>query len=149
LQSNGVIGYYKNNEKGWNYIAFNRKSVKDLIHHGAGADKVAVLEVVPELINNGIFLETNAKNDYGLDSHIFAAKATIDGVPYAISYAIRQDNNGRRYYDHSLTKMEALDSLNTSTNMDVHRTRASTSPAAVHPVGKEPLSNILKKHLRY
>jgi hypothetical protein len=49
---------------------------------GGRDGKVALLEIVPELIKNGIFLETTSANDFGLDSHIFASKATIDGMLY-------------------------------------------------------------------
>jgi len=111
LQSKGVIGSYKNDYTGMDNIAVNRSSVKDVKNHKAGAGKLALLEIVPDLIRDGIFLETIPKNDHKLVSHIFAAKATIDGVSYAISYVIREDQNGRRYYDHSLAKIEALDHI--------------------------------------
>ena len=176
LQSKGVIGKYTNYETGWDNITVNRSSVKSVTHHGAGIGKIALLEAVPDLIKNGIYLETNPKNDYDLVSHIFAGKATIDGVPYAVSYIVREDGSGRRYYDHSLIKIEALDHINgqapTLTNKNVHQIRAHISPAGGHlaseesitdrkgqgntaqttrpttnPIGEESTVNILKKHL--
>ena len=176
LLSKGVIGKYTNDETGWDNIIVNKSSVKSVTHHGAGIGKIALLETVPDLIKNGIYLETNPKNDYDLVSHIFAGKATIDGVPYAVSYIVREDGSGRRYYDHSLIKIEALDRIDgqapTLTNKNVHQIRAHISPAGGHlageesitdekaknsgsqtartsakPIGEESTVNILKKHL--
>jgi hypothetical protein len=151
LQSKGVIGKYKNDETGWDNIAVNRASVKSVVHHDAGAGKVALLEAVPKLIKTGIFLETKQKNEQGLVSHIFAGKAIIDGVQYAVSYVVREDMNGRRYYDHSLTNIEALDRIDsqapTGTDETATRNSAQTTRPDANPTGKISLSNILKKHL--
>ena len=111
LKSMGVLGQYKNDETGWDNIAVCRTSVKSVVHHGAGVGKIALLEAAPALIKNGVYLETNPKNDQRLTSHIFAGKATIDGTQYAVSFVVREDQNGRRYYDHSLTKIETLDRI--------------------------------------
>ena len=152
LQSKGVIGQYKNNETEWDNIAVSRSSVKGVIHHYAGIGKITLLEATPDLIKNGIFLETNPKNDNGLISHIFADKATVDGVPYAVSYVVREDKNGRRHYDHSLTKIEALDRIDDQALMQ-YTDRKSTGtqhqltwPSA-QPAGEESTVNILKNKL--
>jgi len=151
LQSKGVIGKYTNYETGWDNIIVNRSSVKSVTHHGAGYGKVALLEAVPDLIRNGVFLETNPKNDDGLISHIFAGKATVDGTAYAVSYIVREDYNGRRYYDHSLTKIEALDRIDGQapaiTDRKGQGNTAQTTRPATNPIGEESTVNILKKHL--
>jgi len=153
LKSKNVLGKsYKNNDTGMDNIVINERSVRNVVHHGAGAGKVALLEAVPDLIKNGIFLETNPKNDNGLISHIFAAKATIDGEDYAISYVVREDVNGRRYYDHSLTKIEALDRIdsqapNDLTNESATGFRRDVSRPSTIPAGEESTVKILKKHL--
>jgi len=112
LTPKNVFGEFKNKDTGWDNIKVNRSTVKNIVYHGGRDGKVALLESVPDLIKNGIFLETNPKNAQGLESHVFAAKANIDGVPYAVSFVVREDANGRRYYDHSLTKIMALDRVN-------------------------------------
>jgi len=154
LQSKDVLGKsYKNNDTGWGNIAVNKSSVKNVVHHKAGAGKIALLEATPDLIKNGIFLETNPKNDEGLVSHIFAAKATIDDIPYAISYVVREDINGRRYYDHSLTKIEALDRIDDQephifTDEESERTpRTNKTGLPLKSIGEESTVKILKKHL--
>ena len=151
LMSKGVIGLHTNDETGWDNIAINRSSVKGVLFHGAKDGKVALLEIASELIKNGIYLETNPKNEAGLTSHIFAGKATIDAVQYAVCYVVREDGNGRRYYDHSLTKIEALDRVNDQAP-EITDEKGQNAPQlpgiALKPVGQEPLSNILKKHLK-
>jgi hypothetical protein len=157
LKPKGVLGQYKNDETGWDNIAVNRSSVKSVTHHRAGVGKIALLEATPYLIKNGIFLETNPKNDNGLISHIFAGKATIDGVSYAVSYVVREDINGRRYYDHSLTKIEALDRIDdqapthiTDKKREGLQPKEKISPVSwptAQPAGEESTVNILKKHL--
>ena len=152
LKPKGVLGQYKNDETGWDNITVNRSSVKSVTHHDAGPGKVALLEAVPNLIKNGIYLETNPKNHEGLISHIFAGKATIDDIPYAVSYIVREDHNGRRYYDHSLTRIEALDRIDGQapaqfTDESTTRLRRSTIRPEANPIGEESTVNILKKHL--
>ena len=152
LQSKGVIGQYKNDETGWDNIVVSRTSVKSVAHHGAGVGKIALLEAAPYLIKNGVYLETNPKNDQRLTSHIFAGKATIDGTQYAVSFVIREDQNGRRYYDHSLTKIEALDRIDDQaprafTGGKNEGLRLQTTRPDAKPVGEETTVNILKKHL--
>ena len=156
LLSKGVIGKYTNDETGWDNIAVNKSSVKSVAHHRAGAGKIALLEAAPNLIKNGIFLETNPKNEYGLISHIFAGKATVDGIPYAVCFLVREDINGRRYYDHSLTKIEALDRIDDQAPAHTDRGREGLQPKenfspvswpTATPTGEETTANILKKHL--
>jgi hypothetical protein len=144
--------------------------VRSVTYHGGKDGKVALLAVAPKLINYGIYLETTPKNDQGLISHIFAGKAKIDGVQYAIVYVVREDVNGRRYYEHSLTKIEALgridDQALVSTGEPQKRIPAHTFRSEGEPVGTENprlvriyhagelvtdennTINILKKHLK-
>ncbi|GBU22196.1 hypothetical protein R80B4_02102 [Fibrobacteres bacterium R8-0-B4] len=152
LKSKGILGKkYTNDDTGWNDVEINNMSVRNVIQHHAKDGKVALLEAAPELIQDGIFLETNRKNDRGLLSHIFAAKARVDGTLYAVGIVVHEDRNGRRYYDHSLTTIEALDRIDDQTptkpdgkGQGLPRTTGSES----YPTGKEPIINILKRHLK-
>jgi hypothetical protein len=112
LRGNGILGKkYVNDDTGWDNVEVNNTSVRNVIQHDAKDGKVALLGIVSRLIKDGIYLETIPKNDNGLISHVFAGKANVNGVSYAIGYLVREDNNGRRYYDHCLTKIEELDRL--------------------------------------
>jgi len=151
LKPKSVFGSYKNNDTGWDNIVVSGSSVRSVQNHKAGAGKLALLEAVPNLIKNGIFLETVQKNERGLTSHIFAAKATIDNIPYAISYVVREDMNGRRYYDHSLTKIEVLDRIDGQAPHNFTDESATGFPHIIGPstipAGEEHTTKILKKHL--
>jgi len=170
LKPRNVLGSHINYDTGWDNIILNRASVRNVTYHGGKDGKVALLALAPKLINYGIYLETTPKNDQGLISHIFAGKAKIDGVRYAIVYVVREDVNGRRYYEHSLTKMEALgridDQALVSTGKPQKRIPAHTFRSEGEPVGTEnprlvriyhagesavdenSTINILKKHLK-
>jgi len=150
LRDKNVLGKHINEEKGWG-VEVNNKSVRSVISHGGKAGKISLLEVVPDLIKGGIYLESIPKNKQGLITHVFAGKATINGEPYAVSFAVREDMNGRRYYDHSLTKIEALDRIDSQapipTGDSQKRIGAHSYTSAENPAGERTLSNILKEHL--
>jgi hypothetical protein len=152
LEDKNVFGTYKNDETGWNII-LNKTSVKNVIFHAARNGKVALLGMIPQLINNGIYLETNPINEKGLISHIFASKATIDKEPYAVTYVVREDKDGKRYYDHFLITVTALDQIKDQVPSYVHQQELSRVTVITitgrrkSQLAKPLLPNILKKHL--
>jgi hypothetical protein len=102
-----MFGIYKNKDSGWD-ILFNKASIRNTLTHRTGIGKAAMLFVVPQIIETGIFLETTKRNKYGLLSHIFVSKVIQDGEEYAVGFTVREDVNGKRYYNHQLTEMSAL-----------------------------------------
>jgi len=138
LTKKGVFGDYHNADKEWD-ITFNRTGARNVIGHDAGEGKIALLEHVPDLIENGIYLETVPQSK-GLDSHIFAAKATIDGRSSVIGFVVREDSNGKRYYDHAI-RIESGDRAETSL-------RATETTDGNLPENPNTLSNIVQKHLK-
>jgi len=136
LERKGVFGSYRNADKGWD-IAFNRGSARDLMAHKAHDGKIALLEYVPYLIKNGIYLEPTLKN--GKFGHIFAAKAVIDGERSTIGIIIREDRNGKRYYDHMISVQKGG---RAETGTHAHDTAAGNPPEDPNNI-----HNILKKHL--
>jgi hypothetical protein len=118
-------------------IRFNHESVGSVVGHWARDGKTALLQKIPDLIRDGVFLETQPRNDQGLLSYIFAAKSTVDGKPYVIGFVVREDVNGRRYYDHSLTEITALD----------REDKRRGSLQGLNPVNRESISDIVHKHL--
>jgi hypothetical protein len=136
LERNNVFGKYRNIDKQWS-IEFNKKSVRNVLGHSAGEGKVALLEQVPALIENGIYLEDTVKED-GTFSHIFAAKANLDGKPHIIGFIVRETSNGKRYYDHAIRVEEGWAET---------KTVQSDTAAAEPPEAPTSVYNILKKHL--
>jgi hypothetical protein len=150
LSRKNIFGVYKNTVTGWD-IAISRRNARSVISHGANCGKIALLEVVPDLIKNGIYLETANKYGSNLKSHLFVAKAVVDRKSYAICYVVREDNNGKRYYDHSLISKETLDRLPDQASRDtdkgflpVHATLTTPTESLACEIST---INILKKHL--
>ena len=75
-----------------------------------------------------------------LDSHIFAAKATIDGEPSIVGFVVRDDVNGKRYYDHAI-KVESGERVEPGI-------RATETTARNLPENPSTISNIVQKHLK-
>jgi len=148
-EQKNILGEYKNN--GTNEtVSFSKKSVRNIYTHSSDDKKLALIEVIPELIKNGVLLEITKKNDR-LSSKIFAAKAIIDDETYAVSYVVRSDANGNRYYDHSSIKTTALDQLNDQAPLFGKESNrgisAKTTTSAENSYTQNSTINILKKHL--
>lgn len=131
-----VIGSFNNADANMDSIQVTASSIRSVISHGSRDGKLALLEAAPELIKSGVFLETNPRNDRGLLSHIFAAKANIDGEQYAVGFVITEDMNGRRYYNHELTSIEKAPGG--PRTLDEQSQETATA--------REPIHNILLKH---
>jgi hypothetical protein len=136
LEQKGIFGEYRNIDKLCS-IEFNKKSARNVLGHSAGDGKVALLEHVPGLIENGIYLEKTVKED-GTISHIFAAKANLDGKPHIVGFVVRETTNGKRYYDHTIRVEEGWAET---------KTVQSDTAAANPPETPTSIYNILKKHL--
>ena len=155
IASKNLFGNYVNDDTGWN-VGFNKTSAKSIVSHGSGPQKIALMEAAPDLIETGLYLETIPRNNQGLKTHVFAGKAAIDGEEYAVSFAVREDSEGKRYYDHSLTKIKTLDQLDQApkptqgepkTEHPANRSNPALSESGGNPMSNESLSNILQKHL--
>jgi len=151
LNSKKVLGVYKNTELGWE-VEYTKGSVRSIIKHRAKIGKIALLGAVPELIRDGIYLETVPDSGKKQLSHMFAAKAVIDRILYAVCFVVREDHNGRRYYDHSLTKTETLARIDGQALRIADGKSERLPPIIVigpdaNPIGKVRTADILKKHL--
>ena len=159
VASKNIFGTYVNDDTEMP-IRFSKGSADHVSFHNAGPQKAALMEIAPDLIKNGIFLEKKTGKKRGSIEYFFAAKATIDGEPYAISFVARGNENEGLYYDHSLTKIKALEQFDQAPYKSAREgvpqvgrqeESATDSPAMV-PGGasddERSLSNILKKHLR-
>ncbi|MDR2693907.1 MAG: hypothetical protein LBB74_06800 [Chitinispirillales bacterium] len=138
LTKKGALGDYRNVDKGWE-ITIDGSGVRSVLSHGAGEGKVALLEYVPDLIMGGIFLETTP-HGRNCNSHIFAAKANLDGKPYVVGFVVREANRGKRYYDHTIIFEEAGWAETWSRETDTAGANPPNNPTSV--------LNILKKHLK-
>jgi|GEM_PF-1826119 len=157
LTQKDVLGDYRNADTGMD-ITINHGSVRNVISHGAADGKVALLERAPELVENGILLETTIKGSDGayrkatdeeindpkiLKNHILAARAVVDGEASVVGIVVREDYNGKRYYDHAL-KVEGQRSIeDPSTNRASHDT--SKPSRSVSDIVQEHLNNKIQQ----
>ena len=107
INDKDLFGSYVNADTG-TPIRYGARSVKEVLHHGAEQQKAALLEFVPELIENGIHVSTVSKNEYGQISHQFVARANIDGTDYAVRFYANDSGDGKLYYNHELLTLEEI-----------------------------------------
>jgi hypothetical protein len=136
---------YENADTGWQDIAVSEKGIEDSLRHGGGPEKIQTIAALPAFIRDGIFLETTPAHNtkqIGMKSHIFGAKVDIAGKPMAVGFIIKEDMNGRRFYDHELTEMKSLDEV---------VTHSGAAPASAEGRRSDPhqglVMSIVKKHL--
>jgi hypothetical protein len=113
-EQNGITGTYANTHTGWDNIEIRRKGIKDTMRHGASREKIQTVAALPQLIQTGIYLgqgPTHNLKQIGMTSHVFAAKIDIAGKPLVVGFVIKEDMNGRRFYDHEMLGIESLDEI--------------------------------------
>ena len=150
LEEMGVFGTYRNPDKGWDVIINSKSARANFVKSSEYRGKIALLEIAPELVKNGVFLETTPKSD-GLYNNYFAAKAKIDGEERVVIFNVRSDPNGKRYYDHSSIKTMELDRINDQAphlpDAASARLREGTTTAPKANTDSNSPLNILKKHI--
>lgn len=88
-------------------VAISNGSIRSALRHSSGELKVQVLPQLEEIISDSIPITENAviRND-GQLSYPIARAIEWDGVPYIMTSVILEDKNGKRFYDHALSKIE-------------------------------------------
>ena len=142
----GLFDKFTNLDSGMDNIEFNAASVRSVKQHNAGDRKLAILQAAPELIKHGIYLESTKRNEQGLVSHIFAGKVKIDESENVVGFVIREDVNGRRYYDHRVVYL-----ADKNTGREVEASRPSRPDQGATPSKRvtdyDDIVTIVKKHL--
>ncbi|MBI5520199.1 MAG: hypothetical protein HY916_09080 [Desulfovibrio sp.] len=104
----GVTGTFRNAETGWD-IEVTKRGIRDSMAHGAGEQKLQAVAGIPAMLERGVLVRSTGPDAKGLASHIFAAKLRIGENDYVAGLVVREDRNGRRFYDHELSNVESLD----------------------------------------
>jgi len=105
---------YVNDYTGWDDIAITRNGVEESLQHFSGPEKIQAFAALPEMLKNGILIRTRPSDKEGqrdMKEHIFAAKVDIGSKHKLVGFVVKEDSNGRRFYDHELTEMKNLDGL--------------------------------------
>ncbi|MDR1490201.1 MAG: hypothetical protein LBS65_06930, partial [Desulfovibrio sp.] len=138
----GILGKWKNNDKRWKNIEVSPNSIRSVAKHGTGDKKLAAILAIPKLIQNGIYLETTVRKEK-LNSHVFASKIIVDRKPYIVGFVIREDVNGKRYYDHALTEIYEGQEIFAPGPVTVSARHGSGGMNAT----SETIESIVRKHL--
>lgn len=70
--------------------------------------KAQVIAALPEIIQNGVYLQQGKTTDSGHKRHIFASKVNVGTEKYVVGFVVEEDRNGKRFYNHELTEIENL-----------------------------------------
>jgi hypothetical protein len=93
-------------------IDLSRSGIDEVLHHdGSSVAHIQSIAAIPAVIEEGIFIdnlpnEDKKKNPKVESYDYYVAGLRINGEDYTIRAAIAIDNEGNRYYDHKLTRIE-------------------------------------------
>lgn len=106
-------------------VAVGRKGVNKVTSHSMGNEAhLKSLVAVPQLLERSIFIAEEKAEKKGAQYPIYRYYVTgiqIGGEDYTAKLTVGVDENGRKYYDHSLTEIEKgklLDQLNRQVALD-------------------------------
>ena len=108
LEQKGWLKSFLNAETGWN-IAVSKGSIRDTSAHGMDEGKAQVLAALPDIIQNGVYVDNGVAKKPGHKRYIFASKVQVGETAYVVGFVVDEDQNGKRFYNHELTEIENLD----------------------------------------
>lgn len=88
-------------------IALNRASVKSEIRHGITAEKIASLEAIPAVIEQGKVIFSKKKPGTDVDRIVIAAPIKIGDADYYMGVMLQRDTQNQRLYLHNVVAIKA------------------------------------------
>ena len=88
-------------------IALNRASVKSEIRHGITAEKIASLEAIPAVIEQGKVIFSKKKPGTDVDRIVIAAPIKISEADYYMGVMLQRDTQNQRLYLHNVVAIKA------------------------------------------
>ncbi len=117
---------FHNQDRGWD-VQISPRGITKTLSHGFDETLARSIPFIPQIVESGIYI-ADGKIEHGMQTHIFANKINLDGQEYVVGFVVREDQNGRRFYDHELTEIIDPGSLNAaslSKDGEEHATRAN------------------------
>ncbi len=128
----GLYSDYKSNITGWRQrvlnwalgfipsklktvigdVDFTRNGLRNALAHGKGDLKLLILPHVEQMLKDGVLFNTSAENGYTY--YNVAHRLKYQEEDYAARFVIREDYNGKRYYDHEFTEIKKVSELPTA-----------------------------------
>ena len=110
-----VTQYYKDKfggavtREGLGEVILDERSVKDSMSHGIGRTKSAAFAAVPNIIKDGVVVDTQTNwKDRGYDSATIAAPVSIGGKDYIGLVVVKRSKEFNRFYLHEVFLKESL-----------------------------------------
>lgn len=129
----------QNDSTNW-LINLNKRSIKNSLAHYSGPDKINSLYAIDGLLKDAVLVDTLPKNENGLLTHIFANKINIGDKNYTVSLGVREDRNGKRFYDHQLFDIKELDPIFSKANGRVAEQEASNQALTLNNIVRNGLN---------
>lgn len=92
-------------------IEIRKNGVKQTLEHGSGPDKIQSIAALDALLENGISVYHGPSTNPEQTSYVVAHPLTIGGNKFMVSLEVKEDQNGRLFYDHEMIKIEALNEV--------------------------------------
>ncbi|MDR1870236.1 MAG: hypothetical protein LBQ82_09675 [Treponema sp.] len=118
-------------------VFFTRSSIRNALAHGKGRLKLLSIPYVPHFLLGGVLFYTERKEKFTF--YNYAHPFTFEGEGYYAIIVVREDDNGKRFYDNEfITKIKLADGLDYSQGLPA--TRQNT---CAHPSTGSILRNIM------
>jgi hypothetical protein len=118
-------------------VFFTRSSLRNALAHGKGRLKLLSIPYIPPLLQNGVLFYTEKEKNFIF--YNYAHPFMFEGEGYYAIIVVREDFNGRRFYDNEfITKIKAADGLDYSQGLPATRQKT-----CAHPSTGSILRNIL------
>lgn len=104
-------GAYTNKDTG-EQVVISREGINEVIRHDyKDADHLQSVAAIPKIIEEGIYIDTVPNEDLAKNPHIkeyeyYLTGLKIGATDYTVRAVVGVGENGNRYYDHKLTKIE-------------------------------------------
>lgn len=81
-------------------IVLSNSSVKSELHQGLTSEKIASIEAIPTVLDNGKVIHIKTKEGTDVDRIIVAAPIEIGDTPYYMGVMLQRDSQNQRLYLH-------------------------------------------------
>jgi hypothetical protein len=125
-------------------VEVSRTSIRNVISHGKGPLKILTIPHLPHMLKNGVLFYTEAaadKQSRPEKYYNYAYPVHFDGKDWAVSITVKEDYNGKRFYDDEFVReIKSTDGLPNGTG-------PSTRGNLTHPSVASILQKILAVNL--
>ncbi len=90
-------------------VALNNSSVHDDMAHGKTKYKIASYKAVPEVIKNGVVVDSQRRGNGNYDRIVIAAPITISDEPYLMGGMLQRDKQTQRLYLHDVVAISKIE----------------------------------------